>query len=113
MPTRHPVRLSSGINVRRTDRRRQLAAFAPPHCINENEGNVDPFESSAHSFIVKIWLEDASDEFGSARWRGHITHVPSRQRRYVEDLNGISSFIAMYLEGMGVPLEDMWPGVMR
>ena len=72
---------------------------------------MDLFESSSHSFIVKIWLEEASDEYGPARWRGHITHVPSRQRRYVEDLNSISSFVAPYLEGMGVSVEDVWSGI--
>ncbi len=63
-----------------------------------NEGNVDPFESSTHSFIVKIWLEEAAQEGDRPFWRGHITHVPSKERRYVEDLNGISDFIVLYLE---------------
>ena len=59
---------------------------------------MDPFESSTHSFIVKIWLEEAAQEGDRPFWRGHITHVPSKERRYVEDLNGIIDFIVLYLE---------------
>ena len=59
---------------------------------------MDPFESSTHSFIVKIWLEETARESDSPSWRGHITHVPSEERRYVEDLNGIIDFILLYLE---------------
>lgn len=64
---------------------------------------MDPFESKTHSFVVKIWLEETDEEENSdPTWRGHITHVPSSQRRYVDDLNGVSKFISMYLERMGV-----------
>jgi hypothetical protein len=56
----------------------------------------DSFESVTHSFIVRIWLE----ENDRARWRGHITHVPDGERRYVEQLADIVDFIAPYVEGM-------------
>jgi hypothetical protein len=56
----------------------------------------DSFESVTHSFIVRIWLEQ-DDE---VRWRGHITHVPGEERRYVERLSDITDFIAPYVEGM-------------
>ena len=56
----------------------------------------DSFESVTHSFIVRIWLE----EDDRARWRGHITHVPGGERRYVEHLADIVDFIASYVEGM-------------
>lgn len=59
---------------------------------------MDPFESSTQSFIVKIWLEETAKEGDNPSWRGHITHVPSEERRYVEDLNGITDFIVLYLE---------------
>jgi len=38
----------------------------------------------------------------SAIWRGHITHVPSGTRRYIENLNDIPLFIRPYLERVGV-----------
>ena len=57
------------------------------------------FESKTHSFIVKIWLEEADGSEG-AKWRGHITHVPGDERRYIEQLEEIADFIAPYVEGM-------------
>ena len=59
---------------------------------------MDLSESYTHSFVVKIWLEDEAQ----VRWRGHITHVPGGERRYVDDLSEIQAFIAPYLEEMGV-----------
>lgn len=65
---------------------------------------MDQYESNTHSFIVKIWLEDTGEEVGQATWRGHITHVPSGERRYLKELDGIRSFILPYLAGTGVKL---------
>jgi hypothetical protein len=59
-------------------------------------------ESASHPFVVRIWLEETADEAGQASWRGHITHVPSGTRRYLQDLEDIIYFILPYLEGMGV-----------
>ncbi len=56
----------------------------------------DSFESVTHSFVVRIWLE----EDDQARWRGHITHVPSGERQYVERLADIVDFIGQYVDGM-------------
>ena len=60
------------------------------------------------SFIVKIWIEETAEEAGHARWRGHITHVPSNARRYIQDLDDIALFIAPYLEQLGVKLKRRW-----
>jgi hypothetical protein len=54
-------------------------------------------ESERHSFIVKIWLEEGAAISGPMKWRGHITHVGSQERRYVERLKDVSSFIRGYL----------------
>ena len=59
-------------------------------------------EDKTHSFIVKIWLENTVEEAGQASWRGHITHVPSGQRRYLQSLAEILQFMVPYLEEMGV-----------
>ncbi len=55
-------------------------------------------EPKTHSFIIKIWREEIADESGSPVWRGHITHVPSGQRRYVQDLAGIELFIESFVD---------------
>ena len=57
-------------------------------------------ESKVHSFIVKIWLEDASDKAKKPLWHGHITHVPSGERRYLKRLNDIRDFIERYLANL-------------
>lgn len=57
------------------------------------------------SFIVKIWLEESADDANSANriaWRGHITHVPNGERRYVQDVDGIVDFIRPYLAELGI-----------
>lgn len=66
---------------------------------------MEPFEPDTHSFVVKAWLEETKEEAGRARWRGHITHVVSGERRYLQSLAEISSFIEGYLVSMGVPPE--------
>ncbi len=59
---------------------------------------MDQFEAQTHSFIIKLWLEETDEESGGPVWRGHVTHVPSGERRYLQDLNGILAFVAPYLE---------------
>lgn len=70
--------------------------------------NMDLFEVNTHPFIIRIWVEETAEEADRATWRGHITHVPSGERRYLKDLGDITAFIAPYLEGMGVKLETAW-----
>ncbi len=69
---------------------------------------MDLIEFNTHSFIVKIWLEEPADKHRKGRWRGHITHVPSGERRYLKSLGGIPAFIVPYLIAMGVRLEPYW-----
>jgi hypothetical protein len=63
---------------------------------------MDPYGSQSHSFVVKVWLEESVEEAGEATWRGHVTHVPDQDRRYVHTLDDILDFIAPYLDLMGV-----------
>jgi hypothetical protein len=65
-----------------------------------------PLEATTHSFVIRLWLEHGAG--GHALWRGHITHVPSGARRYIQDLDGISAFIAPYLEALGTRLSLLW-----
>jgi hypothetical protein len=54
-------------------------------------------ESNVHSFIVKLWLEDEVQRKGASGWHGHITHVPSGERRYLKELQDIVAFIKPYV----------------
>jgi hypothetical protein len=65
-------------------------------------------ESNTHSFIVKTWLEEANEGSRRVTWRGQITHVPSGQRRYLNSLDEITTFIATYLESLGVRFGKFW-----
>jgi hypothetical protein len=65
---------------------------------------MDLLEFNTHSFIVKIWLEEPAVDNRRATWRGHITHVPSGERRYLKNLWQIVAFVAPYLIAMGVKL---------
>lgn len=59
-------------------------------------------EYAPHSFIIKVWLEETAEEAGRATWRGHVTHVPSGERRYIQNLDQVRDFIIPYLEEMGI-----------
>jgi hypothetical protein len=47
-------------------------------------------------------LEETVEEAGRAKWRGHIIHVLSGERRYLQQLSDIGDFIMPYMEQMGV-----------
>jgi hypothetical protein len=63
------------------------------------EAPQEPAELRVHSFIVKIWLETASE--GPARfvgrWHGYITEVSGEGKRYFSDLDEIADFISSRL----------------
>lgn len=63
---------------------------------------MDVYELNTHSFIVKIWLEDTIEEADQVTWRGHITHVTTGKRSYIQSLSEIIHFIRPYLQKMGV-----------
>lgn len=73
-----------------------------------NSSGMDLDETTTCLFSVKIWIEETAEEAGQATWRGHITHVSSGERRYVEDLDDITVFVVPYLERMGVKLGIRW-----
>ena len=65
---------------------------------------MSTYETSTHPFIIKIWIEEMSHETspGQKEWRGHITHVPSGEKRYLKSMDDIRQFIAPYLAAEGV-----------
>ena len=60
---------------------------------------MDLTESTVHSFIVKLWLEDEGGKTSRRRWHGYITHVPSGARRSFKKLSEITDFIEQYVDG--------------
>jgi hypothetical protein len=62
-------------------------------------------EQEPQSFVLKIWVEETAEEARQVTWRGHITHIPSNARQYVQDLDEIVLFVAPYLERLGVKLK--------
>jgi len=68
----------------------------------KNRSGKNLAEGRYCSFIVKLWVEETTNGTEHGVWRGHITHVPSGNRKYVKDLDSITRFIAPYIEEMGV-----------
>lgn len=58
---------------------------------------MDLMEETIHSFIIRLWLEEHSEEPRRSKWRGHITHIPSNQRKNFDDLDDMKHFVASYL----------------
>lgn len=55
-------------------------------------------EESAHSFVIRIWLEEITSETNEPLWRGHITHVVSGKRQYFQQLNHLLPFIRSFMK---------------
>jgi hypothetical protein len=73
--------------------------------MNDKVVGDEQSEYERHSFVIKIWLEDSDDSSHQAKWRGQITHVGDQEKRYVESLHDITSFIRGYLIRMGARVE--------
>lgn len=54
-------------------------------------------EESTWSFVIRIWLEDITDD-NQLLWRGQITHVSSEKKRYFDDLEDMKQFVKSFLE---------------
>ena len=57
-------------------------------------------EPSSHSFIVKVWAEEFIPACNQTFWRGHVTHVGSGERRYLQSLDKVAEFIEPYLQAL-------------
>ena len=67
---------------------------------------MERLEPRIHSFIVKIWLEEGDEDIDSAMVHGHVTHVPSGDRRYIRSEKEIPLLITSCLQRMGVRLQS-------
>lgn len=68
----------------------------------------DGDEAPRQSFILRVWIEDPRGENGHATWRGHITHLPSGRRQYVQDLADVTAFIGDYLQQADARPGPVW-----
>ncbi len=62
----------------------------------------DPHAAIINSFILRIEFERASDAAGGNVWHCHVTHMPSRERHYLQSLDELVPLIEGYFERMGV-----------
>ena len=69
---------------------------------------MDELEPTSQSFIIKVWVEEPASAGSPGIWRGHITYVPSGERRYLRNLDDILDFISPHLEDMGVKPGIRW-----
>jgi len=67
----------------------------------------EPAERVTLSFIIRIWLEQP-ERGRAAAWRGHITQVPSGQRRSFDDLSWMAVFVLDHLERAGGRAPLLW-----
>jgi hypothetical protein len=54
--------------------------------------SASPNESPSHTFIVRLWCEQAQPGNGG-EWRGSIEHALTQEKRYFRDINTLAAFI--------------------
>ena len=57
-----------------------------------------------HSFVIRIWLEDAGQPASPPIWHGQLTHIPGGERHYFSDLSEIAAIIKRHLDSAGNPM---------
>ena len=67
-----------------------------------------PPDVRSHSFVVRLWIEEPGGKRGQATWRGHITNVATREKRYVKDLDDIVLVIMPCLQRVGARFNYCW-----
>jgi hypothetical protein len=58
-------------------------------------------EPEAHTFLIRVWMEEVAGDNGLPVWRGHITHLPDEERRYVRGFAEIRDVMDRYLRPEG------------
>lgn len=70
--------------------------------------DLESYETNTRVFMIKIWVEERADGKINTKWRGHIAHIPSNERRYFSDLFEIILFVLPYLRKMGIRTSFFW-----
>ena len=60
-------------------------------------------QPEAHSFVLRIWLEEPPTGEVSARWRGRITDVLDERSRVVQDFHRVEEFVKEYVQQWDEP----------
>lgn len=63
-------------------------------------------DASGHTFVIRIWLEEAAQEGRPATWRGHIRHVLEGRPQHVQTLDEIVAVLSEHLRRMGVEVQE-------
>ena len=58
---------------------------------------MELLDPAIHSFIVKIFVDGSMQGSKSGEWHGHITHVQSGEKGYLNDLDDIGDFMQPFL----------------
>ena len=66
-------------------------------------------DASEHTFVIRIWLEEAAHKGRPATWRGHIRHVLEGRPQHVQTLDGIVAVLSEHLRRMGVEVHEQEP----
>ena len=66
-----------------------------------------PFREKTQAFLIRVWCEPREIEGAAPEWRGVIEHLPSRERRYLRNLDEIGAFIKPYLGAIGIELTEL------
>lgn len=75
----------------------------------ETSLGVSAVTTKNQSFVIRIWLEEEDEGSGQAIWRGHITHVPSKERRHFNDLSALMDILGSYLDALANDLDEDGP----
>lgn len=70
--------------------------------------NREPGETSIHSFVVRIWLEEPDQETKLPVWDGQITLVATGEQVRFKDLDTMSKVVAAHLSSLGVDPGFKW-----
>ncbi len=63
---------------------------------------MESSEPAIESFLIKIWIDPATQP----SWHGYITHVPGEERRYLNALDELPTFIEPYLIAAGATVNS-------
>lgn len=61
---------------------------------DQDRGLMTFFESEAHSFVLRIWLEHRDKTQQAGEWRGWVDHVQSGRRFHFREFDEIGRIIS-------------------
>lgn len=65
---------------------------------DQDRGLMTFFESEAHSFVLRIWLENRDDPHQPGEWRGWVDHVQSGRRFHFREFDDIGRIVSSIID---------------